>query len=412
MNPFALPRIARRLVPVAACALAAACLPQSAVADEFDTLNLVLSDSLRYDANVFRTPDSSGPPLGFTTKSDRINVFSVGLKIDKPYAQQRFQLDATQTMTRYDVFSYLNADTHNYRGAWLWHLSPRVSGTLSTERTQAEVPFVDVGGFQRNVRTTDNRSFNLDGWMFGGWHLLAGFTQRESKTEQKLLGQPSSRSRHMEAGLRYEAGSGNAITVMQRWMPADVIDQSLDPVNLIETNYRDTESELKVNWKPSGNSSFDGSLTRKERRNEHFAQRDFSGLAGHLGYLWTPTGKLTFHFSADRKIGPYAALGNVIANSSYKVDNILSFEPVWQVDAKIAVRLRFARTATDFRGPVFAVSGPPRSDDFRTALVGVDWSPLRNVSLRASLQRERRSSNDPGFEYGDTIGSLSASVTF
>lgn len=414
MNPLALPRIARRgLVPVTACALAAAFLSQSAVADQFDTLNVSAGSSLKYDANVFRTPDSTGPRPGYSTKSDYINVNHVGLRIDKPYAQQRFQLDATKSMTRYDTFSFLDSEALNYKGAWLWTLTPHLTGTLSADRAQAQIPFTDIEGTtQRNVRTTNSRNFNLDGWVSGGWHLLAGYRQTELTTEQAVLSTPSSQSHRVEAGLRYAAASGNSITFMQRSTTADLINRPLDPVNLIDTNYRDTESELKVNWKPSGNSSFDGSLTYKARSNKHFAQRDFSGTAGELRYAWMPTGKLQFNLAAGRNILPFAAFGNTIQNSTYVVNQTLSLGSVWQVDAKIAVHLNFVRTLSDYRGPVFAVTGPPRSDDFRTALVGVNWSLLRNVSLGASLQRERRSSKDPGFEYGDTIGMFSASVTF
>lgn len=413
MNPLASPCIVRRgFVLATVCALAAAFLAQPAVADQYDTLNVSAGSSLTYDANVFRTPDSTGPLPGFSTKSDYSNVNHVGLRIDKPYAQQRFQFDVTKTITRYKTFSFLNSDALNYRGAWLWALTPHLTGTLSADRTQAQIPFTEIGGAQRNVRTTNNRNFNLDGWVSGGWHLLAGVGQTESTTEQTVLSLPSYRSHHVEAGLRYAAASGNSITFMQRSIPAELINQPLDPVNLIDTNYRDTESELKVNWKPSGKSSFDGSLTRKERRNEHFAQRDYSGTAGELRYVWTPTGKLQFNLAAGRNILPYVAFGNTIENSTYKVDQTLSLGSVWQVDAKIAVHLNFTRTLSDYRGPVFAITGPARNDDFRIARLGVDWALARYLSLSASLERDRRSSNVARFEFSDTLATVGASLTF
>ena len=413
MNPLALQCIARRgFVPAAVYVLAAAFLAQSAVADQYDTLNLVMSDSLTYDANVFRTPDSIGPQPGFSTKSDNINVSNVGLRINKPYAQQRFQFDATKSMTRYKTFSFLDSEALNYRGAWLWALTPHLTGTLSTDRAQSQIPFTQIGGTQSNVRTTNSRNFNLDGWVSGAWHLLAGVGQTESKTEQAILSLPSSRSNRVEAGLRYAAASGNSVTFTQRSITADVINQPLDPVNLIDTNYRDTESELKVNWKPSGHSTIDSSLTRKERRNEHFAQRDFSGYAGELRYGWTPTGKLQFNLVASRTILPYAAFGNTIQNSTYQVNQALSLGSVWQVHAKTAVRLNFVRTLSDYRGPVFAVTGPAQHDDFRSAQLGVDWAVTRYLSLSASLQRDRRSSNVARLEFTDTVATVSAALTF
>ena len=82
MNPSAVPRNMRRWFRVVAlCTLAATWPGPPAHADEYDALNLVFSDSYTHDANVFRAPDASGP------QADRINVFSAGLKINKPYAQ-------------------------------------------------------------------------------------------------------------------------------------------------------------------------------------------------------------------------------------------------------------------------------------------------------------------------------------
>ena len=137
-----------RIIPFA---IFIAFLVPPALADEFDVLNVVAGASLTQDNNVFRLPDDASPAPGFSTKSDRISVGYAGVRIDKPYGQQRFQLDATGTYTRYNTFSFLDFGAFDYRGAWLWHLTPRVSGTLSAERKQALVPFTDFQSFERNV---------------------------------------------------------------------------------------------------------------------------------------------------------------------------------------------------------------------------------------------------------------------
>jgi exopolysaccharide biosynthesis operon protein EpsL len=380
--------------------------PRPAIADQFDTVNFVLGDTLTHDANVFRTPD------GASAQSDRINQISAGVKIDKPYAQQRFQADVTKILTRYDNFSSLNVDALNYRGAWLWALTPRVTGALGADRSQAQIPFAQIGGTQRNVRTTNNRNFNVDGLLGGGWHLLAGLGRSESTTEQTLLSLPSYRSHRVEAGLRYTAASGNMISFIQRSSPTVLVNQPLDAVNLIDTDYTDAESELRASWRLSGNSAFDGTLTRKRRSNDHFAQRDFTGMAGEIRYLWTPAGKLQFSLTAGRAVAPYAAFGNTIENSTYRIDQSLSFGAEWNAAAKVALRLNLGRTRSDFAGPVFVVTGPARSDDFQTARISADWTPVRNLSLSAGIERDRRASNVTRFEFSDTLTTLSAALNF
>jgi len=394
------------------CVLVAALHAAPACADEFDTLNLVLSQTITYDANVFRTPDSAAPQTGFDSKGDRIDTTSVGFKLNKPYAQQRLQADFAQTTTRFNTFNFLNSEGINYRAAWLWALTPHLTGTLSTDSAQSQVPFAQAGGTQKNLRTATNRTFSVDGWLSGGWHVLAGITQSEAKTEQVNLSTPSYDSRRIEAGIRYEAASANSVSVMGRTIPADTINQRLDPVNFIETGYRDVESELKVHWKPSGKSTFDVTLMRKQRINEHFAQRDFAATTGELRYGWTPTGKLQINLSANRNISPFLAFGNTIQNSSYVIDNALLVGAVLQAAAKLSFSANATRKQSDYGGPVFAVSGPPRQDDLRSLQVGVNWIPLRALSLSANFGRDRRDSNATGFQFTDKVVTITAVATF
>jgi hypothetical protein len=71
---------------------AASAVARPALADQYDTLNLVVGTSVIYDSNVFRVPDSLvlPPAVGTDKKSDLIHVTSAALRIDKPYAPQRF----------------------------------------------------------------------------------------------------------------------------------------------------------------------------------------------------------------------------------------------------------------------------------------------------------------------------------
>ena len=120
----------------------------------------------------------------------------------------------------------------------------------------------------------------------------------------------------------------------------------------------------------------------------------------------------TFNLSAVRDIQPSVAFGNTIENSSFRVDHTLFLAGTWQTSAKIAVRVRYARTQSDFGGPVFAVTGPPRSDDMRIAGITADWSPRRYLLLSANIAHERRMSNVGSIEYNDTTASVSAAITF
>ena len=224
--------IARRLQAVVLILLSI--LTGRAVADQDDAINVITGGSIVYDSNLFRLPGTLSPQatLGRSTKSDTLTTAYVGLRIDKPYAQQRFQLDITDTIYRYHTFSHLNFNAFDYRGAWLWHLTPRLSGTLSAERTQTLVPFEDYRllSQQRDVRDNKNQTLNVDWWAFGGWHLLLGLANIEQKSEAALLAEADFSLIDRQGGVKYESASGNALTVVQHSRRGDYANRIPDPI--------------------------------------------------------------------------------------------------------------------------------------------------------------------------------------
>jgi len=306
----------------------------------------------------------------------------------------------------------LDFDSRNYRAAWFWALTPNLTGSLSEDRAESQIPFSLIGGTQTNQSRSVNRNFTLDAWVAGAWHVFAGYGTTDSTTTQAILQTPAFKNHHIEGGLRYVARSGNTITFLQRWIPTDNTNVSLDPINLIDTGYTDRESDLSVGWTPTGKSSFTGGVTYKARDNMHFSQRNFSGTAGRLNYIWTPTGKLTITVTGARTIGPYAAFGNSLENSTYVVNQTAVLAAGWSISGKTTANLSFSRTHSDYRGPVFVVTSPARVDDLNVAQIGINWSPDRWISLNASLVHSDRSSNIATVQFTGNTAAITASLRF
>jgi len=68
--------------------------------------------------------------------------------------------------------------------------------------------------------------------------------------------------------------------------------------------------------------------------------------------------------------------------------------------------------ASDFRNPVAPFAGPDRRYALRSAQLALDWQLLRNVTLKASLQRNLQTSNDPTIPFSATVATLDASLMF
>jgi exopolysaccharide biosynthesis operon protein EpsL len=380
-------------------------------ANDGNVVRAVVGGGVVHDSNLFRLPDFVDPQtaLGKSTKSDTVTNAYVGLRIDKPYSLQRFQLDLTETMYRYENFSHLNYEALDYRGAWLWQLTPRLSGTLSAERKETLVPFEDfvILSQQRNVRKNDNRDFNVDWWASGGWHLLGGISQYEQRSEVPFLAEADFSIVDRQGGVRYESSAGNSLAFVQHFREGDYLNRVIDPVNQLDGSFDEDESEMRLKWRLGGHSSLDGRVGWLDRQHDNFPARDFSGLVGEIGYGWTPTGKLRLYVSAKRTIDAV-----VDAFSSYRINNTFSITPAWHASDKWIFSLRLDRIESDFRGAVTPLAGPARSDTSHSVKLMADWAPMRNVSLSTGVQRAERSSNIPTAEFDASVFLLRAGFKF
>jgi exopolysaccharide biosynthesis operon protein EpsL len=388
---------------------AAATAVDSARADEFDTLNVSISTSLTYDSNVFRLSDSIDPQvaLGTSTKSDHISVSTLLLRLDKSLSQQRFQLDVSETVYRYKNFSFLDFEAFEYRGAWLWHLTPRISGTLGADRRQALVPFGDVRTAQQDLRTVDREYLTLDAQLTGGWHALVGASHFQQKDSRVLLSpEQGYDALSGEAGIKYVAAPGSTIAVIQRYVKG-TYKNNVDPAMLFDNGFHDNQSEIVADWVATGKSTVRSRVTWIDRHHEQFSQRDYHGLAGEISWLWSPTAKTHLNALGRRDITTWWD-----PLSSYRVSDLARVSWAWQVAAHTALLVQFDHVHRDYRGPVVVLTGPLRVDNERSAQIGLSWTPRRSVLLKAGLQTYSRSSNFAGNDYDGHMANISGTLTF
>jgi exopolysaccharide biosynthesis operon protein EpsL len=354
-----------------------------------------------WDSNFFRLPDSANP------QSERYTTAYVGVRFDKVYGQQEFQLDATQSAVRYHKFSFNDFNPLAYRGAWLWRIGPRVSGTLSAAQSQYLYSFADTRNLtQRNVTTSNSNAFTVDGWVSGGWHLVGAALYDKTHNSVPVLATPNFQESGGQGGVKYITSSGNTVAANYRTLHGSY-DRPLDSILVLDDGYRRNESELLATWAPTGKSALRGRLAWVQYKADTFSQRDYSGAAGYLGYAWTPSAAWRLDFLALRDLQTF--WDNL---SSYRVIDLFSFTPVWNLTSQIALSGELAYETDHYRQPVIPLSGAIRTDDVRRARISLGWSPIPSLRLDASIAREERNSNVDVNDYVDTLSILSATFTF
>ena len=75
------------------------------------------------------------------------------------------------------------------------------------------------------------------------------------------------------------ASPGSAITLIQRYING-TYQNGFDTVALFDDGFHDNQTEIIVDWQPTGKSTLRSRLTWIDRQHEHFAQRDYDGWRG------------------------------------------------------------------------------------------------------------------------------------
>ena len=272
-----------------------------------DTLNFILGGQVRYDSNLFRLSGSEDPEpfLGRSQKSDIIYTTNAGIRIDKPYSQQRFVIDAMVVDNRFKTYDFLDYTAFNYSAAWHYHVTPRISGILLAEQKQEQNSFAEFRETEKNVQTSNVRLFTVDGDIGGGFHALAGLLDVRARNSKQFEQIGDYQQDGFELGGKWVARSQNWISLLQRETDGEYRGRALDPVQQLDTGFDQSETEANVFWRLTGKSTIDGKLAYVKREHDNFDDRDYSGMTGRFLYRWEVTEKTSLNLSLSRNIYSY-----------------------------------------------------------------------------------------------------------
>lgn len=390
-------------------------------ADKLDDINFSLGSGFTYDDNLFRLPDSANARqlLGKSKQSDLILVTNVGIKVDKPYAMQRFQVELNAVDNNYDTYNYLNYTAFNYRAAWLWQLTPHIKGTILADQSQVLNSFSEFRDFNnqlnltRSIQTNQNRIFDFDANIVGGWHFLGGISELRSRNSIAFNAVGDFIQTGANIGIKYISPAENSIALVQRAFNGNYQGRVADALTQLDSGFKQKETELQLQWRLTGKSLVDTRLGYIDREHDNFSSRDYNGLIGRLAYNWQPTGKLSVITSISRNIYSFQQLAN-----SYFVSDTFAINPIWQITAKTSLSMRYDISQRDYRGAIIP-SAKQRDDNVQSLMIAADWNPTQTIKVSGSLRREMRNSsfNAPNafggdLQYDANVAAINAQLLF
>lgn len=363
----------------------------SVMADELDTLQFKASVNKAYDSNLFRRSNNE--------VSEQITTSTLGVKLDKTYSLQRFILDISYVDNKYNENDYLDFAATNYNGSWLWSLTPELTGTLSSQRTQSLNNFGDFLNTTKNIRTLTDNQFRAKYSPHQVWSLILGVTQTKLENSELFTAISDFDATGLDYGAAYNFASGSTITFLGHSRKGEFKKRPIDPVIAFDNGYSENEYEIDLFVQYPERSKFTGKLGYLQREYDNFTIRNYQSYIGYLNYDLIITGKINSSFGLSRIIAPFET-----ESTAYSISDSLNAQVTYDITSKIQAGVNLRYTERDFGGRGQFNSNRLDKED---SIGGyVSWNPTKNVGFSLRSTKSSRNSNVSRFDFDDTLTSV------
>jgi exopolysaccharide biosynthesis operon protein EpsL len=371
--------------------------PVYGLSDELDTVQFRAGLNKVHDNNLFRRASNE--------VSEEITTTTLGAKLDKTYSLQRIVLDLNLVDNKYNVNDYLNFTATNYSAAWNWSLTPEITGSLSSDRTQGLNSFGDVRvTTQRNIRTTTMNQFKVQYSPHNVWTAILGFSQMSLQNSETFTAISDFDASGLDYGLMYLFPSGSNIHLMGHNRRGEFTKRPLDPVLVFDNGYDEKEYELELMSQDPGKDRLTAKVGYLERSYDNFTIRNYSSYIANVIYELQITGKLKSNFTLSRTLAPFET-----SNSTYSLSDNFSGRLFYQAFAKVQVGINASYGERSFEGRgQFSTSD--RTDRETSYGAFVRWNPIKNIGFNLSSTKSNRNSSLANFDYDDTLTSVSVDL--
>lgn len=387
-QPHKLSRLGQLSVP----ALLGIYLFSNVHADELDTFQFSAGINKLYDSNLFRQ--------SVNETSDQATISTLGVRFDKTYALQRIMANINYVDNKYEKSDFLNYAATNYNAAWMWSLTPNLTGVLSSARTQRQINFRDLQSAVKNVSTTTENVFRAEYAPHQVLSLIAGYSEITTENSQTFNAIASNQRIGIDYGVKYKFATGSYVSLLGHTRNGTVNGRPLNFALQFDTGFTDYEYDLEFLIADNGKSNINGKVGYIERQHDNFSLRDYQAYVANVSYELLLTGKLKSNVGLGRGVSAFETF-----NSTYSVTDSINANLSYEISDKIqaGVNVRFSERAFEGRGQ-FDTSG--RTDREHSYGAQISWRPIRNIGFSLSSTKSNRNSTLAQFDFDDVLTSL------
>ena len=366
--------------------------------------------TVQTDSNLFRLPSSTNTNAVLGRGGDEtIGIGTLGLGFKTQQSLQGLEANVSFANYHYQNFNYLNFTAANYDLKWLWALTPRLTGSLISDRKETQNSFADVnqGDRRRNVRIDATTGIEGIYEIDGPWRLIGGLsTTRQTNQEAAVAGSDYSYTT-ADAGVRYVFPSGSTMTYLAKLNNGDYFNAVFPNSGYFDNTYKQFEHDFRLRWAFSGLSAVDVYATRLDRTHPNYPTRDFGGWNTGASVFYSASGKLSIWGAYRHELSVYAT-----DTSNYTQTDRFSIIPTWQIGPKTSLKFQFDTADIQYMGSPSNKTPSSRRDTTRDTSLSLNWQPTRQWMLSSGLQNQTRSSNLANLDYDSNVFFLTGQFTY
>jgi exopolysaccharide biosynthesis operon protein EpsL len=374
-----------------------------------DVLVPYVQYSMSYDDNLLRVQDAATAKA--LTGSDKLGDVArqemAGLRVDKTLSRQNITADLNMNRTNFNRFKQFDYQGKAAKANWNWALGEHFDGNIGTAYNETLTPFQDFRVFEKNIRA------DRTNYASGYWHIHPDWSVHGQYTRYDLHFQlPSQQANTLrmdtaEAGVDYIVRTTSSVGMQLRHIrgtyPHEVISASAP-----DNNFKQDELKAKIEWQMTGKTrlQFLGGWVQRTKAE---SAANFSGPNARLIATLSPTGKTLVTGNLYREIGGVDDL-----NANFALTNGGSMTAAWLATGKIRVDSAAAYEKRNYNGATVIPGVTPsnRRDQYRRVSLNLTYTPIRPLSLIASIYHEGLTSSITAFGYASNGVALTTRYEF
>jgi exopolysaccharide biosynthesis operon protein EpsL len=389
------------------------CFASCADAEGIIDIRPYISPSIMYDDNVFRfsSADVAKASFGSSEMSDVIKRLDFGANVNLRLSRQLINLTVGVSDSKYNRFDLLDNTAKSYGASWNWRIGSDVYGTLSKSKSESIAGFNEIRNPVKNTRMVDRQSASVNWKFHPDWAIFASQERVDTENELATFRTLDRQDVVTESGFRYQNTLGTQLGLSYRLIESDNPNRTGTSAFFFGNESKQKSLIASAAWLPGPKTRISARLSQTNIDYKNRPQREFSGFNQRWDIGHSLTSKITLNGSAFKEIYPVDDIA-----STYVEITGASFNPVWNLTSKLALRAGVSYEDRDYLGGsagagIFFI-GNKRSDISKIASLGLIYYPTEKSILQLQYQGEDRDSTEAIQSYRFNSVSFTARYNF